>query len=70
MWVFVLYPWHEELQHDFNNLRKEHLETLRGVKADVEDLKREHVKVLDALKSELQSTKSRGLLGFGSTTKS
>ncbi|TDZ13709.1 hypothetical protein C8034_v001142 [Colletotrichum sidae] len=34
--VFVLYPWHEQLSHDFEELKKEHLRVLdyvRGVDA-------------------------------------
>ncbi|KAI9155692.1 hypothetical protein HJFPF1_08281 [Paramyrothecium foliicola] len=30
--VFVLYPWHEQLSEDFENLRKEHLRVLGVVK--------------------------------------
>lgn len=30
--VFVLYPWHEQLSHDFEELKKEHLRVLDYVK--------------------------------------
>lgn len=30
--VFVLYPWHEQLQEDFEDLKKEHLRVLDSVK--------------------------------------
>lgn len=71
--VFVLYPWHEELQHDFNNLRKEHIDSLRGVKTDVEELKREHLRVLDAVKEDLENRKGKGpsalaRLGWGTSS--
>lgn len=28
--VFVLYPWHQRLDDDFEELKKEHLRILRG----------------------------------------
>ncbi|KFA61608.1 hypothetical protein S40285_06119 [Stachybotrys chlorohalonatus IBT 40285] len=58
--VFVLYPWHEELQHDFNNLRKDHLVTLQSMKADMEELRRDHVQVLDIAKRSLHAQGARG----------
>lgn len=27
--VFVLYPWHNQLDHEFKSLKKEHLKVLR-----------------------------------------
>jgi glutamate/tyrosine decarboxylase-like PLP-dependent enzyme len=45
--VFVLYPWHEELQHDFNRLREEHLESLRSIRNEVEEMKRAHIRALE-----------------------
>ena len=27
--VFVLYPWHHQLQHDFEELKTEHIRVLR-----------------------------------------
>lgn len=30
--VFVLYPWHEQLSEDFEDLKKEHLRVLDAVK--------------------------------------
>ncbi|CRK16445.1 hypothetical protein BN1723_021037, partial [Verticillium longisporum] len=29
--VFVLYPWHEQLQRDFEDLKKEHLRVLDAI---------------------------------------
>ena len=29
--VFVLYPWHHQLQDDFNSLKEEHLRVLRSI---------------------------------------
>ncbi|KAL9942099.1 hypothetical protein D7B24_001136 [Verticillium nonalfalfae] len=35
--VFVLYPWHEQLQRDFEDLKKEHLRVLDAIRdMDVE----------------------------------
>lgn len=56
--VFVLYPWHEQLQQDFNQLREEHLQALKSIKGEVEELKREHIRVLDVVKEKLQKPKS------------
>jgi len=50
--VFVLYPWHEELDAEFKELRKEHArlldethkrhaEELRGIRQELEALNRE-----------------------------
>jgi hypothetical protein len=55
--VFVLYPWHEQLQHDFNRLREDHLRTLQSVKTDVEDLKREHIRVLGLVKDDMDKAR-------------
>ncbi|ROT37116.1 hypothetical protein SODALDRAFT_188487 [Sodiomyces alkalinus F11] len=57
--VFVLYPWHEELQRDFNNLQKEHKTALEAVKLNVEELRREHIRVLDAVKADLEVQKGK-----------
>lgn len=51
--VGVLYPWHEELQADFNKLREEHKASLEGVKRDVEVLTRS----LAAVKADQQAQK-------------
>jgi predicted transcriptional regulator len=38
--VFVLYPWHEKLDKDFEQLKEEHLRVLKeGERARLEELK-------------------------------
>jgi hypothetical protein len=32
--VFVLYPWHHQLQHDFEELKKEHLRVLKTIELE------------------------------------
>jgi hypothetical protein len=34
--VWVLYPWHKQLDHDFEALKKEHLRVLNTVKGNIE----------------------------------
>lgn len=29
--VFVLYPWHHQLQHDFEELKNEHIRVLKTI---------------------------------------
>lgn len=29
--VFVLYPWHSQLQNDFNSLKEEHIRVMRSL---------------------------------------
>ncbi|KAL2757282.1 hypothetical protein ACRALDRAFT_1060682 [Sodiomyces alcalophilus JCM 7366] len=55
--VFVLYPWHEDLQADFNKLRQEHKESLDAVKEDVEGLTRGRMGTLDAVKKAQDANK-------------
>lgn len=33
--VFVLYPWHHQLQHDFEDLKHEHTRVLRSIGSSV-----------------------------------
>ncbi|KAM0276008.1 hypothetical protein ACHAQH_007178 [Verticillium albo-atrum] len=39
--VFVLYPWHEQLQRDFEDLKKEHLRVLDAIRDMDIEAKRE-----------------------------
>ncbi|KAL1904848.1 hypothetical protein Sste5344_009470 [Sporothrix stenoceras] len=32
--VFVLYPWHHQLQHDFEDLKNEHIRVLKTIRAN------------------------------------
>ncbi|KAM0326271.1 hypothetical protein ACHAQA_006868 [Verticillium albo-atrum] len=39
--VFVLYPWHEQLQRDFEDLKKEHLRVLDAIRDMDAEVKQE-----------------------------
>lgn len=46
--VFVLYPWHEQLSEDFEDLKKEHLRVLDAVaKMEVEVRKERGMSLLE-----------------------
>jgi hypothetical protein len=51
--VFVLYPWHQRLDHDFSELKAEHLRYVReGESSRLAELK--------SIKGELEILKKRG----------
>ncbi|OJD17572.1 hypothetical protein AJ78_02323 [Emergomyces pasteurianus Ep9510] len=50
--VFVLYPWHNKLDNDFENLRDAHLSMLKqGEKERTEELKAIHERLKDIKRS-------------------
>ena len=51
--VFVLYPWHKELDAGFEELRKEHLKVLDAVGNNLSDQRRK------ALSDEFNNLKSQ-----------
>jgi hypothetical protein len=50
--VFVLYPWHEQLDEDFKTLRKEQLDLMR-------ESQKAHASELKVIKELLESYKKR-----------
>ncbi|KAM3548927.1 hypothetical protein MY1884_008970 [Beauveria asiatica] len=59
--VFVLYPWHKELDAGFEELKKEHLKVLDAVGSSISEQKRK------TLSDELNDLKSRSSRRFAAT---
>jgi len=54
--VFVLYPWHKQLDEDFAELRKKHMETLQAIRGG----EQARIVELKEIKEGLSSLKRRG----------
>ncbi|KAF8857385.1 hypothetical protein BDZ45DRAFT_623867 [Acephala macrosclerotiorum] len=50
--VFVLYPWHEKLDEDFKNLKKEHVSALQELRNEVRLGRESRMEITELLKAK------------------
>ncbi|CZR60631.1 uncharacterized protein PAC_10527 [Phialocephala subalpina] len=50
--VFVLYPWHEKLDEDFESLKKEHVTALQELRNEVKLGRESRMEITELLKAK------------------